>query len=140
MRNIVPTVFVLAAALPFAGQGLAAERFQLERTEGGFVRMDTETGQMSFCETGSDGLACKDAGGGSPAGAGRIDALEKRIDALEKRIGELGAGTAHNALPSDQEFEQTMSLMERFMRRFMGIVKEFETEAGQEQEAAPDRT
>lgn len=138
MRGIVPAVFVLAAALPFAGQGMAAERFQLERTEGGFVRMDTETGQMSFCETGSGGLTCRNAGG-NPAVAGRIEALEQRVDELEKRVAELD-GAANNALPSDQEFEQTMSLMERFMRRFMGIVKEFETEAGQEREAAPDRT
>ena len=134
----IPTFLILAAALPLSANVQAAERFQLERTDNGFVRMDTQTGQMSFCEERSGQLKCTASTDDGAASAGRIEALERRVDELESRVAELGGG--HNAMPSDQEFEQTMSLMERFMRRFMGIVKEFETEVGQEQEAAPDRT
>ena len=33
-----------------------------------------------------------------------------------------------DALPSDEDFEKGLSYMERFMRRFMGIAKEFDDE------------
>ncbi|MBO6724771.1 MAG: hypothetical protein JJ911_03800 [Rhizobiaceae bacterium] len=138
MRRAISTCLVIAAALPLAWPAQGADRYRLERAEGGFVRMDTETGKMSFCETGSGGLICTDVAGETSADAGRIAALESRVTELEERLAELDGGEAAHALPSDQEFEQTMTLMERFLRRFMGIVKEFETEA--EQEPAPDRT
>jgi hypothetical protein len=38
-------------------------------------------------------------------------------------------------MPSEEEFDKTLSMMERFMRRFMGVVKELEGD-----EAKPQKT
>ena len=68
----IPTFLILAAALPLSANVQAAERFQLERTDNGFVRMDTQTGQMSFCEERSGQLKCTASTDDSAASAGRI--------------------------------------------------------------------
>lgn len=131
------------AALPLAAHAQESERYRLERTEDGFVRMDMETGAMSLCNERNGELVCRSAtDNGSAAGDG-INALGARIDALEHRIAALEdqlPGGGANALPSEEEFEQTMSFMERFLRRFMGIVKDLEGDMKQGEEPVPDRT
>jgi hypothetical protein len=132
---------LLLAALPLAAHAQESERYRLERTEDGFVRMDMETGAMSLCHERGGELVCRNAtDNGSADGAKalieRVDALERRIAALEAQL----AGEGANGLPSEEEFEQTMSFMERFLRRFMGIAKDLEGDLNQGQEPAPDRT
>lgn len=131
------------AALPLAAHSQESERYRIERTGDGFVRMDMETGAMSLCNERNGELVCRNAtdngsadGDGAKALIERIDALERRIAALEEQLPGAGA----NALPSEEEFEQTMSFMERFLRRFMGIVKDLEGDMKQDEEPTPERT
>lgn len=139
MQRSVLLVPFLLAALPAVAIAQDGERYRLERTENGFVRMDTQTGRMSFCTDGSGELVCRDAGGEGRSEQDRIEALAERVEALERRLAALeGGGT--NSLPSEEEFEQTMSFMERFLRRFMGIVKDLESETAPGEEPVPDRT
>jgi hypothetical protein len=65
-----------------------------------------------------------------------LDLLGDRVTALEKR---LDAQPSQNALPGEAEIEQSLSIMERFMRRFMEIIEEFTTERDNA-EPAPQRT
>lgn len=140
--------FMLAAAgaaIALAAPASADEagRYRLERTDGGFVRMDTLTGQMSFCTQQAAELDCKAASDGRPAAAAEIDRLSSRVEALEKRLAGMEAGKPQNALPTEEEFERTMGFMERFFRRFIGIVQDFQPEqkpAPQQQTPPPDRT
>lgn len=113
-------------------------RFALEKTEDGFVRMDTETGQMSVCSLTNDQLVCKMAADERTAFDADIAALEDRVALLEQRLGEGAATAPEGDLPNEQEFEQTLDYMERFMNRFLGIVEGFSD--GDTQEPAPDRT
>lgn len=113
-------------------------RFAIEKTDDGFVRMDTETGQMSVCTLTSDQLVCKMAADERSAFDADIVALEDRVAALEQRLGAGATGTQEGGLPDEQEFEQTLDYMERFMNRFMGIVEGFS--GNETQEPAPDRT
>ena len=131
------------AALPLAAHAQESERYRLERTEVGFVRMDMETGAMSLCNERNGELVCRDATDNGPADSDGVKALIERIDALERRIAALEGqlpDEGANALPSEEEFEQTMSFMERFLRRFMGIVKDLEGDMKQGEEPTPDRT
>ncbi|MEK1933122.1 MAG: hypothetical protein AAAC47_25750, partial [Pararhizobium sp.] len=53
--------------------------------------------------------------------------LTKRVETLEKAVGE-GQTALKPRLPTEEEIDQTMSIMERMMRSFMGIVTNLERE------------
>jgi hypothetical protein len=118
---------LLAAIVALLGAGsvLAQEAgpYQLERTEDGYVRMDTRTGRMWLCRETSGSLTCDPATETGAAVAPPSD-LEARVAALEAQIA--GEPQAAGQLPSDEEFERSLSMMERFMRRFMGIARDLE--------------
>lgn len=117
------------------------ERYRLERTDDGYVRLDTKTGRTTLCQERSGQLVCKMAVEERSAFESQIDDLEARVEALEDRLATLEAGGRTEELPSEEEFEQTLGYMERFFRRFMGIVEEFDREEKTIQPEPPaDRT
>jgi hypothetical protein len=124
-------LFALAAT---AGAAAQDERYAIERSEDGYVRMDTRTGQMSICSEQSGQLVCRLAVDDREALQDDLEALQARLTAVENRLSAL-EGVPAAGLPSEDEFEQSLSYMERFFRRFMGLVKEFDGER-----PAPDRT
>lgn len=130
----------VAAAMLLVSTGVHAQqaqpsRFQLERTENGIVRLDTQTGAMTLCRDENGTLACRMQPDERAAYEQELDRLEKRVTALEERLSQ----TPPRALPNDQEVEQSLSIMEKFMRRFMAIVGEFVDER-QANEPQPNRT
>ncbi|MGY6707310.1 MAG: hypothetical protein ACXIVF_03200 [Rhizobiaceae bacterium] len=133
-------VFLLAICAAMAASPAIAqesERYRMERTEDGFVRMDLSTGQMSVCRERGAELVCRAAVDEREAYHREIGDLEMRVDRLEQRIAELEHAAEprpHAAPPGEEDFEQTLNNMERFFRRFLGLVREFD------QEPAPDRT
>ena len=141
-------LFPLAAAtaLVFSAPASAqdAERYRLERTENGFVRMDVRTGQMSFCEELSGRLVCKPGADEDTAKADGLEQLNRKVGELEERLATLEARQPPQpgaGLPSEEEFERTMTFMERFLRRFWGVAKDLERESEPgEPVPAPDRT
>lgn len=134
---MIATAAGLAMAAPSHAQD--AGRYRLERTQSGFVRMDTETGRMTLCEESAGALACAPAADQRDASADEIDRMARRIEALEKRVAELEGGPRVGGMPTEEEFERTMGFMERFFRRFIGVVKGLEQEYGST-EPQPDRT
>lgn len=128
-----------ALALPAGismAQDTGSQRFQMEKTESGFVRLDRETGAISVCREDAGELTCRMAADERAAYEKELDLLAGRVTALEKR---LDAAPSAKALPDEAEIEKSLSIMERFIRRFMEIIEEFtaEQESGQ---AAPNRT
>ncbi len=124
----------LAGALLVSGAAEAQQRFQLERTEQGVVRLDTQTGAITLCKDENNELTCRMAPDERAAYDTEIDLLEKRVTALEERLSQTPPGR----LPSDAEVDRSLSIMERFMRTFMGIVREFTGEP--DSAPQPDRT
>jgi hypothetical protein len=51
-------------------------RYQLKEADGGYVRLDTETGAMSFCRLKAGGLVCH------PAKTEAVTAAQGSVDAL----------------------------------------------------------
>ena len=102
------------------------DRYRLEKTDTGYVRMDTATGEMSLCEERSGQLICKLAADERAAFQDEIDRLQTRLEGVEARIVKLEARPSipEALLPSEEQFDKTMDLMEKFFHRFMGIVKE----------------
>ncbi len=118
-------------------------RYRLEGTENGYVRLDTRTGAISVCTEQQAQLVCKMATEDREAYENDIAALQDRVKKLEDTVAGLQKGdtASKSGLPSEQEFEQSMSYMERFMRRFMDIAKSFDDEPAKPDEGAvPGRT
>jgi len=115
-----------------------AERYRLEKSANGYVRMDTQTGAMSICEEKESQLVCRVAADERSAFQDEIDRLQDKVKNLDERVGKLENSLSQkleSSLPSEEDFNRTMSYMERFLRSFMGIVKDMEKE-----EPAPQKT
>jgi flagellar motility protein MotE (MotC chaperone) len=137
MEEVMRVFALIAAALfvSLAGAQVFAQddpdRYTLEKTEKGYVRMDRRTGEMSLCEERAGQLVCKLAADERAAFQADTERLEAAVEALEERVAKLESGLTaklDQALPTEEEFEKTMGYMERFLRRFMGIAKDFEKE------------
>jgi hypothetical protein len=131
MRRVLASSLILTLlAMPALAQDMA--RYSLEKTDDGYVRMDRESGEMSVCKETEGQLVCRLAADetSNAALARRLEALERKVEALEGN-----SAKSLNVLPSEEEFDKTLSMMERFFRRFMGVVKDLESE-----EAAPQKT
>lgn len=131
----------LSLGVPFAmAQYAATDRYTLEKSASGFVRLDRQTGAVTLCTEADGTLTCRMAADERAAYDADLARLEKRVEALEKRVAE-GPAAKSGELPSDAEIDRSIGIMERFMRTFFGLVQEFQ---GQEQDQSgdpvPDRT
>lgn len=138
---------LLASALVFATGSLAVaqetDRYTLERSGDAFVRLDKRTGEMSTCEDRSGQLICRMAADDRLAFEDELDRLRDQISLLEGRVAALEQGSERKALPSEDEFDRTMSYMQRFFRGFLDIVKEFDRDLrgnGENGDIAPNKT
>lgn len=141
IRSTALAILLLAAGVPAAmAQETNTDRYTLEKSESGFVRLDRQTGAVTLCTEADGALTCRMAADERAAYDEDLARLEKRVDALEKQIAD-GTAAKSGELPSDAEIDRSIGIMERFMRAFFGLVQEFQ---GQEQEnqqgIAPDRT
>ena len=118
----------LLLGLGAAAQAQDAEHYQLEKTERGYVRMNTQTGAMSICEERDAQLICRAAADETAANTDQTDGMQARIDRLEARIATLERQQKSADAVADEEFDKGLDRMERFFRGFMGIVREFEAE------------
>ena len=117
-------------------------RYQLERSGDSYVRLDTQTGEMSICKRHGEQLVCRVAAEERAAFQDEIDRLDRAVDELEERIALLESGdrSKRQDLPSDEEFERTLGFMEKFMRRFMDVIEEYDRPSGGDDPDGPDRT
>ncbi|MGJ0503464.1 MAG: hypothetical protein ACR65X_06900 [Methylocystis sp.] len=137
-RHVVLAIVFAAAC---AGPSLAeapppiiapeGERFTLTPAEGGYVRLNKETGAISYCSV-KDGVAvCRLGAEERAALEAEIDRLRKENAALKTRAeaAPVPPGARPNTAPSEEEFERALSFTERFLRRIMRLFRE-ETSPG----------
>jgi len=128
----------LAPLLAVSAHANDAERYRLEKSANGYVRLDTQTGAMSICEDKDGQLVCRMAADERTAFQDEIDRLQDKVKGLDERVSKLENSLTQkleSSLPSEEDFNRTMSYMERFLRSFMGIVKDM-----QKDEPAPQKT
>jgi predicted nuclease with TOPRIM domain len=153
MRPIALTFSFLLIPLLAGASAAEPDRYRLEETPNGYVRMDTRTGAMSICEEKWGELVCKMAADERTAVQDEIERLQTElkvlndrlatVKVLEDRVARLeNSMTARieKTLPTEEDFNKTMSYMERFFRSFMGIVKDFESDSSKPAEPGTDRT
>lgn len=132
------TALLLATVPATADEG----RFQLEKSSNGYVRLDTQTGEMSICRQQQSQLVCRVAAEERAAFQDEIDRLDLALEALERRMSaiEKDSRLDKKELPSDEEFERTLGYMEKFLRRFKDIIEDFDKPSDDKKRHAPDRT
>jgi hypothetical protein len=157
VEDVMPRIALISPLLllPLLASASAAEpdRYRLEKTPNGYVRMDTRTGEMSVCQEKWGELVCRMAADERTAVQNEMERLQTElkalndqlatVKALEGRVAKLeNSMTAkiEQSLPTEEDFNKTMSYMERFFRSFMGIVKDFENENPNPAEPGTDKT
>ena len=129
------------------------DRYRLEKTPNGYVRMDTRTGEMSICQEKWGELVCRMAADERTAVQDEMERLQTELKALNDHLATLKAledrvtklensvtAKIEQSLPTEEDFNKTMSYMERFFRSFMGIVRDFEDENSKPAVPGTDKT
>jgi len=84
-----------------ANPGSSSGRFRFSRVRDGVLRLDSQTGQVSFCSARQIGWACQIAPGERAALDTEISRLQSQVDALSKEIADLRASTAAAPQPPE---------------------------------------
>ncbi len=120
-----PSLLILAAAAVLAGPALAQNsgRFTFQPMDGGLLRLDTETGQVSQCARAGDSFACRSVADDRAALLDEIDRLRRENDQLRQAAGNPGV-TGKIPLPSEEKIDKAMGMFEKLMRRMMRSFRE----------------
>lgn len=102
-----------------------AWRFKLQKVDGGFLRLDAQTGQVSFCRERDAHWTCETVADDRAALEAEIKRLSDRVAELEKKRDD---PSERFRAPSDQELEQVMGFFEKVMKRFRGVVENLKKE------------
>lgn len=139
--------FVVFSPSPLLAQAAAEseQRFQIEPRDGGYVRLDRQTGQISFCAFEKDRLACRVAAEEREAYEGLMATLDDKLRKLEQQVAALEAGREGDNfdLPPDKlpkedvdpgqkremgdaeaELNKALGMAEQAIRRFFEVVKD----------------
>ncbi len=139
-KILAPLAVLTVALAGFAVSAPAQEsdRYALEKSDEGYIRMDRRTGAMSICTERNGQLVCRLAADDRDAFESEIDRLSNAVEALGKRVDALEARSeVADDLPSQSEFDQGLSYMEQFFRRFMGVMQDFDR-SWRDEPAKPD--
>lgn len=124
-------------------------RYTMSPVDGGFARLDTETGAMAICKpqkdaAGGQAWACQPMGDGAMNAEARNRKLESENSDLRAEVRRMedllglngdkskaGPGTGGQRLgglnlPSDAEVDQALSYMERMIKKFHDTMKRIE--------------
>ena len=138
--------FATCAAL-VPGPSLAGDapgRYTMSPAEGGgFVRLDTQTGQMSLCNRRDGQWSCLEMAEPARGLSDEVERLRAENRELRAELGRpesatpgapapeshAGRPSRRLELPSEQDVDNAMSYVQRMLRKFREKLKEFETDS-----------
>jgi len=145
-RAPVLLVSVVAFAMLVGAAPEAEERggrFVMTPVEGGFLRMDTQTGAVSMCQRTSGKWACEAVADDRRALESDLDRLRaenRELSSTVRRLEDMlaqpdGEGRDRRAekgprlqLPSEEEVDRALGYMQRLMRKFRDKMRELESD------------
>ena len=110
-------------------------RFTMHPTDGGVLRMDTQTGALSMCKQVSGSWSCSILPDDRTALSGEIDRLKSENAELKssvKRLEELAGVPAGSEdgkigkLPTEEDVDKAMSYVQRMLKKFKEKLRELE--------------
>ena len=163
MRKALTTVAALAllAALAVASHSVSADddksgRYSMSPADGGFVRLDRQTGAMTFCTKGDStkpdaAWTCSPMGDAQQSTNSEIDRLEtenKSLKAdkhhLEEMLGmadpekpgapDGGSAAKPIPVPSEQDVDKAFDYLEGMVKKFRERMKKLEEGSNKDQQ------
>jgi hypothetical protein len=149
---------MLAAASVAEPSGETSDRFTMSPVEGGFIRLDKQTGAVAMCAKSGNDWACKpieDHAAESPASTvPHLEAenreLKNRVKELENLIetrppgppppdGPLAGGPAGDKaqLPTNEEVDQALDYMTRVYKKIREHIKDLDKPLAPDEHAPP---
>ena len=152
---LVTTVFIAVPQSQYAfAQNKSAGRYTMHPTDTGFLRLDTHTGEVAYCEKEESWTCTPVKDGRSPAASKYVTRLKQEnaelqqyVERLEKLLAnngldrqlanppKLGATPPGLSLPSEQEIDKALDYFENLLRKFQERVERFKQDKPQEPEA-----
>lgn len=125
---------LLAAALSWAALAEDVDgRYRMFPTAEGFLKLDTRSGAVSECKRGPDSYECRLVPDDQNALQAEIDRLADENAGLREQLAKAGPSLPERPgestrsspiLPRDEEVDRALGYMEKFLRRFMGILRD----------------
>jgi hypothetical protein len=135
-QTLRASCLLLAAVLLAPSQAMAAgsgPSYELRETGSNeFIRLDTETGNVSVCSRDSGNWVCKSAADDRKAYQDEIARLENRNRQLELKVATLEkklqgkTSTPELQLPDEATIDKMMSFLRSIMEKFMDMARDLE--------------
>jgi hypothetical protein len=107
----------------------ASGRYSMAPVDGGFLRMDTDTGTVSLCAKKASGWNCETVPDDYKAMQQENEALKRELSALRRE----GAGPGTSAkserkleLPSEEDIDKAISQVDKYLRKFKGLIEKYQ--------------
>jgi hypothetical protein len=129
MRRIAIMLIGLIIAGAAAGDDAKpANRFAVQPSDDGFIRLDTQTGTVSHCGRRNGVWFCEKLVEDQTAIGQEIDALRARVDALAKQVEALATRAA--TTPPPAQVVASPDFLTKVIHRLYALVRRMKGEAG----------
>ncbi len=103
-------------------------RFTMKEIDDGLLRLDTQTGEVSYCRKTNATWACDTASDDRSVLADEVERLQEENAGLRNRLAELEKKSVDEdadrlKLPNDEDLDKVVDFMDRLMRRFYAFTK-----------------
>ena len=112
------------------GQVPASGRYVMNAVEGGFLRMDTDTGVVSLCARKAGTWACETVPDDYKALQKDTDRLTQENATLKRELAEARRETGQPPraerkleLPSEQDIDKAIGQIEKYMKKFKDLIE-----------------
>jgi hypothetical protein len=125
--TMISLVTAFVGGLLALGPAIAQDRTDYRRipTEDGFLEVETSTGVVRECRRTGDGYRC--AAPSPDKLQSEVERLTRENDEMRRRVGPGSGSTSPRTpgtVPSDEDVDRVLGVIERFLRRFMNILRE----------------
>lgn len=133
----VLTVLMLSAAgAEFSSANEAEGRFSMQPVDGGMLRLDTQTGAMSFCQSRDGAWACARIEDDSTGLATQLADVERKNRELRREINDLRSAQSsrhtrsetRDIIPDEKDVDRAFTFLDNVLKRFKDMVEDLRPE------------